>query len=260
MPVGMNSLATVLTMREYRYSFAAAGAVVGVYLAGLAAVSPLAGRLMDRAGLARVLIPCAVGYAAGIGLLLVLASRHAPLAALGAAALITGAAFPRVTSALRVRWPDVMPTAGLRDQAYLLEATLSEAGPIIGAVLVAVLASTITPAAALLTSAAFALAGTLGFVTSPAARRRAGQRAQRPRRRPPDSPPARAGRPRPSARPPASLPWLSSPPFRPCSAGAGLGPRDGGSPLTPCFTCPKVSDGRDGRGGYECPTVPLTLV
>jgi MFS family permease len=112
MPVGMNSLATVLTMREYRYSFAAAGAVVGVYLAGMAAVSPLAGRLMDRAGLGRVLIPCAVGYASGIGLLLVLASRHAPLAALGAAALITGAVFPRVTSALRVRCAEVMPRPG----------------------------------------------------------------------------------------------------------------------------------------------------
>lgn len=72
----------------------------------------------------------------------------------------------------------------LRDQAYLLEATLSEAGPIVGAVLVAVLASTIRPAAALMTSAAFALAGTLGFVTSPAARRRAGSRADRSQRRP----------------------------------------------------------------------------
>jgi predicted MFS family arabinose efflux permease len=184
MPVGMNSLASVLTLREYRYSFADTGAVVGVYLVGMAAMSPFAGRLMDRAGLARVLIPCAIGYTTGVGLLLVLASRHAPLAALCAASLITGAVFPRVTSALRVRWPNVMPSVELRDQAYLLEATLSEAGPIVGAVLVAVLASTIRPAAALMTSAAFALVGTVGFVTSPAARRRAGPRANRSSRRP----------------------------------------------------------------------------
>ena len=184
MPVGMNSLASVLTLREYYYSYADAGAVVGAYLVGMAAMSPFAGRLMDRAGPASVLVPCAVGYASGVGLLLVLASRHAPLAALCAASSITGVVFPRVTSALRARWPSVMPTAELRDQAYLLEATLAEAGPIIGAVLVAVLASTIRPDAALMTSAAFALAGTLGFVTSPWARHRTGPRAGRPRRRP----------------------------------------------------------------------------
>lgn len=184
MPIGMNSLASVLTLREYGYSYADAGAVVGVYLVGMAVMSPFAGRLMDRAGLRHVLIPCAIGYTTGVGLLLVLASRNAPLVALCADSLITGAVFPRVTSALRARWPSVMPSVELRDQAYLLEATLGEAGPIFGAVLVAVLASTIKPAAALMASAAFALVGTLGFVTSPAARHRTGPRANRSYRRP----------------------------------------------------------------------------
>src|SRR5215470_18769627 len=79
MPVGMNSLASVLTLREYHYSYADAGTVGGMYLVGMAAMSPFAGRLMDRVGHARVLIPCAIGYTSGVGLLLVLASRHAPL-------------------------------------------------------------------------------------------------------------------------------------------------------------------------------------
>lgn len=184
MPVGMNSLASVLTLREYHYSYADAGTVLAAYLVGMAAMSPFAGRLMDRVGHARVLIPCAVGYTGGVGLLLALASRHAPLVALCAASSITGVVFPRVTSALRARWPSVMPSAQLRDQAYLVEATLGEAGPIVGAVLVAVLATTFRPAAALMTSAGFALAGTLGFVTSPAARHRTTPRASRSQRRP----------------------------------------------------------------------------
>jgi len=172
MPVGMNSLASVLTLREFRYGYTDVGTEVGAYLVGMAAMSPFAGRLMDRAGFARVLIPCAVAYASADGILVLLAARHAPLYALCAASFITGMVFPRVTSALRALWPSVMPSVELRDQAFMVDATLSEVGPIAGAVLVAVLATTSRPATALLTSAAFALIGTLGFVTSPAARHR----------------------------------------------------------------------------------------
>src|SRR6266516_2355262 len=184
MPVGMNSLASVLTLRENHYSYADAGTAVGAYLVGMAAMSPFAGRLMDRVGLARVLIPCAIGYTSGVGIIVALASRHAPIVALCAVSSITGVVFPRVTSALRARWSSVMPSAELRDQAYLIEATLGEAGPIVGAVLVAVLATTTRPAVALLASAGFALVGTLGFVTSPAARHRTVPAGSRSHRRP----------------------------------------------------------------------------
>jgi hypothetical protein len=44
MPVGMNSLASVLTLRGYRYSCADIGTVVGTYLVGMAVMSPFAGR------------------------------------------------------------------------------------------------------------------------------------------------------------------------------------------------------------------------
>jgi MFS family permease len=182
MPAGMNSLASVLTLRENHYSYVDAGTVVGAYLVGMAVTSPFVGRLMDRVGLARVLVPCAVGYPSGVALLVVLASRHAPLVALCAVSLITGVVLPRVTSALRARWSSVMPSVELRDQAYLVDATLGEAVPIVGAVLVALLATTTRPAAALLTSAGFALIGTLGFVMSPAARHHtvpAGSRSQK---------------------------------------------------------------------------------
>jgi MFS family permease len=156
MPVGMNSLATVLTMREYRYSFAAAGAVVGVYLAGLAAVSPFAGRLMDRAGLARVLIPCAVGYASGIGLLLVLASRHAPLAA-----LITGAVFAAGFPFALVYGTvgslvSVISPAGSGAEAFSVIASAMAAGGALGVVAAGFAASRGGPAASLGTTACFA--------------------------------------------------------------------------------------------------------
>lgn len=184
LPVGMNSLGCVLTLREFGYSYAGAGAVVGAYMVGMAAMSPFAGRLMDRLGSARVLVPCAAGYAGGVGVFLVLASGRAPVAGLCAVWSATGVVFPRVTSALRARWPELMPSAQLRDQAYLVEATLGEAGPIVGAVAVAVLAAAIRPAAALVASAGLAVAGTLGFVASPSARRRPVSAGGRSRGRP----------------------------------------------------------------------------
>lgn len=184
MPVGMNSLASVLTLREYHYSYADAGAMVGAYMVGMATTSPFIGRLMDRVGHARVLVPSAIGYAGGVGLLVVLASRHAPLAALYPASAITGVVFPRVTAALRASWPNLMPSAELRDHAFLVQATLSEAGPIVGAALVTVLATAIRPAAALIASASFAVVGTFGFIASPAARQPRAPRVRRSRRRP----------------------------------------------------------------------------
>ncbi len=43
MPAGMNSLASVLTLRENHYSYADAGTVVGAYLVGMAVTSPFVG-------------------------------------------------------------------------------------------------------------------------------------------------------------------------------------------------------------------------
>jgi MFS family permease len=180
----MTPLAIVLTLREYHYPYLSAGVVLGAYSVGMAVSAPFAGRLMDRTGLARVLIPCAVAYAIGAGSLIVLATFQASVIALSACALITGTMFPRVTAALRGLWPSLISSASLREQAYNLDSTLAEIGPIVGTLLVVLVANAARPSMALLASAGFAIVGTVGFVTSSTSRRqhvpRGNRRTQNP--------------------------------------------------------------------------------
>ena len=57
MPIGMTPLATVLTLREYHYPYLSAGMVLGAHSVGIAVSGPFTGRLMDRIGLSKVLVP-----------------------------------------------------------------------------------------------------------------------------------------------------------------------------------------------------------
>lgn len=172
MPVGMTPLAIVLTLREYHYPYLSGGTVLGAYSVGMAVSAPFAGRLMDRIGPSKVLIPCAVAYAGGAGSLIILAAFEAPLIALSVCALITGTMFPRVTAVLRRLWSSLISSKELRDQAYLLDGTLAEIGPIGGALLVVLLATAVLPSAALMASAGFAIVGAVGFSTSRAVQHR----------------------------------------------------------------------------------------
>ena len=180
MPVGMTPLATVLTLREYHYSYLNAGMILGGYSVGIAVSGPFAGRLMDRIGLSKVLIPCAVAYAIGVGSLIVLVTFQTSVVALAVCTLITGAMFPPVYAALRGLWPSLISSEGLREQAFNLDATLAEISPIVGTLLVVLVANTALPSVALMTSAGFALVGTVGFVTSNTSRH---QRVPRGNRR-----------------------------------------------------------------------------
>src|SRR5437868_13540720 len=81
LPLGLNSLATVLFLRERTGSFAIAGAAAGGFALGNAAGAPVNARLVDRFG-ARVLLMLAAGHAAGLLVLLGLGSARAPAALL----------------------------------------------------------------------------------------------------------------------------------------------------------------------------------
>src|SRR5690242_19048053 len=74
LPQGMSSLAILLLVREATHSFAAAGAAVGANALACAALAPVQGRLIDRYGRSRVLVPVAMTQAAML-VLLVLAAR-----------------------------------------------------------------------------------------------------------------------------------------------------------------------------------------
>ena len=78
LPIGINALAIVLYLREQTGSFAVAGAVSGALALGSAIGAPVQGRLVDRIGARRVLLPIAVVHAISLGAIVGLAELSAP--------------------------------------------------------------------------------------------------------------------------------------------------------------------------------------
>jgi MFS family permease len=170
-PIGINALAIVLYLREERGSFAVAGAVAGALAAGSAVGAPVQGRMVDALGQRRVLVPLAVVHAAGLGALVAATEAGAPAAVLVLAGLLAGFASPPVAAVLRSMWPGLLrDRPQLIQAAYALDSVMIELIFIFGPLVTALLATVLTPAAALALSAASVLAGTLAFTALPPSR------------------------------------------------------------------------------------------
>ena len=92
--MGMVGLALLLLVREQGGSYAAAGAVSGAYFVATAVGAPIAGRLVDRRGQARILLPRALIFPALLVCVCALALLDAPLALIGGGAAAAGALMP----------------------------------------------------------------------------------------------------------------------------------------------------------------------
>jgi MFS family permease len=108
LPLGINALAIVLLMRHEGYAFGAAGAAAGAMAIGVGGSSPFIGRLIDRRGQREVLAPLAIAHALGLGVIVAVALAKAPVAAIVAAALVAGIAFPPIGSVMRPLWPRLL--------------------------------------------------------------------------------------------------------------------------------------------------------
>jgi MFS family permease len=183
LPTGMAPLATVLLLRGEGRSYAVAGVVVAASSIASAVGWPLWGRLVDRVGQARVLLPLGVAYPAAFAGLALLATQGAPVIALAACSALAGATLPPLGACMRALWPSLLDGQGLRDTAYALEAWLQELFFIFGPLIAAAIAVVASPWAAVLTASAFAAIGTIWFALLPAVRA-----VERPPR-----PPSRAG-------------------------------------------------------------------
>jgi MFS family permease len=147
-------------VREQGGSYAAAGAVSGAYFIATAIGAPIAGRLVDRRGQARILLRRAVIFPACLGGVCALAALDAPLVLIGAWAAAAGALLPPVGSSLRALWPRLFSDGELRAAAYALEASLQEITFIAGPLLVALLTAAASPVLALGVAAVVGCVGT----------------------------------------------------------------------------------------------------
>jgi MFS family permease len=170
LPSGMAPLAILLLVRGEGRSYAVAGLVTAASSLASAIGWPLWGRLVDRIGQARVLLPQAVCYPAALVALALLATRGAPALVLVACAALAGATLPPLGACMRALWPVLLSGQGLRDTAYALEAWLQELFFIFGPLIVAAIAVVAAPWVAVVAAAACAAVGTLWFALTPAVR------------------------------------------------------------------------------------------
>jgi MFS family permease len=168
--VGMAPLATVLLIRGEGRSYAVAGLVVAASSLACAIAWPLLGRLADRVGQTRVLLPLAAAYPAAFGGLALLATHDAPVLALTACAALSGATLPPIGACMRALWPSLLSGEGLRDTAYALESWLQEVFFVVGPLIVAATAAVAPPWAAVVVAASTCAVGTAWFALTPPVR------------------------------------------------------------------------------------------
>ena len=154
-------------MRSAGHSYAVVGAVVAALSVAAAAAAPILGRLVDRVGQARVLIPLSFLFPLSLGLLVLFANRDASALLLVVLAAATGSTLPPIGACIRTIWPSMLPAAGLRETAYALEAWLQEFAFVLGPVLVGGIAALTSASVAMLVAGVLGLVGTLWFSLTP---------------------------------------------------------------------------------------------
>ncbi|UUU33280.1 MFS transporter [Streptomyces sp. CA-210063] len=162
-PFAMLTLSIVLLVQHTTGSYGAAGAVAAVTGVAMALFAPYSGRLADRHGQRAVLIPgILVHGAAGLSLT-ALALADAPLWALFAAAVPTGASVPQIGPMVRARWGVKLQDSPLMPTAAAFESVTDELTFVLGPLVATALCTAVHPAAGLLTEAALTLIGGLLF-------------------------------------------------------------------------------------------------
>jgi MFS family permease len=163
LPIGINSLAIILLLREERGSFGIAGLAAGALALGNGLGTPLMARLVDRVGPG---VLAAQGTITAAGLLgLVATAASAPSAVIVALAALTGLAAPPVSSVQRALYPRLLRgRPELIRGAFALDSVVNELIFVMGPALTAAIAAAVSPGAALVVSAAAVSLGTLAFL------------------------------------------------------------------------------------------------
>lgn len=166
-PFAMLTIGIVLLVQHTSGSYGSAGIVAAVTGVSMALFAPQNGKLADRFGQRAVLVPGVLLHAASVTALTVLALAGAPLWALFAAAVPTGASVPQVGPMVRARWAALLggsdERARLLPTAAAFESVTDEFTFVIGPVLATALCTGVHPAAGLIAEASLTLAGGLLF-------------------------------------------------------------------------------------------------
>ncbi|MGP4090330.1 MFS transporter [Streptomyces sp. KR55] len=172
-PFAMLTISIVLLVQHTTGSYGVAGAAAAVTGVSMALFAPYSGRLADRFGQRTVLIPGVLVHTLSGLTLTALALADAPLWALFAAAVPTGASVPQIGPMVRARWGVKLKDSPLMTTAAAFESVTDELAFVVGPLLATALCTAVNPAAGLVTEASLTLVGGLLFAaqkgTQPAA-------------------------------------------------------------------------------------------
>lgn len=170
LPISMAPIGMILLIQHIRGAYGIAGFVTGAYAVGTAAGSPVWGRLMDRLGQPRVLIPTSLASASLLASLAIAAVSGAQNSVLVVIAAVSGLAFPPISPAMRAAWRVIFTDAESRRVGYALDATSVELVFVGGPLLLSLLLAFTPPVVPLLVTAALMAGGGLAFSSTSAAR------------------------------------------------------------------------------------------
>ncbi|MFE8993298.1 MFS transporter [Streptomyces collinus] len=162
-PFAMLTISIVLLVQHTTGSYGAAGAAAAVTGVSMALFAPYSGRLADRYGQRAVLVPGVLLHAVSGLTLTALALLDAPLWAVFAAAVPTGASVPQVGPMVRARWGVKLKDSPLMTTAAAFESVTDELTFVVGPLLATALCTAVDPAAGLVTEASLTLIGGLLF-------------------------------------------------------------------------------------------------
>jgi predicted MFS family arabinose efflux permease len=169
LPLAMLSIGLLVHARHLTGSFAAAGAVSGVYAIALGVGGPVLGRLVDRQGHTAVLLASA-SIAGALLLAIAVQPVGTSLGVLLPLAAGIGLAEPPVGACLRAQLPALVPDPSAARAAYALEASVLELTFIFGPPLALYIGALWSTGAALAACGIVLLVATTAFAAQPGSR------------------------------------------------------------------------------------------
>ncbi|GGS51681.1 MFS transporter [Planobispora rosea] len=163
MPMSMLGLSIVLLIETLTGSYGMAGAVAATVNVSYAVAAPLIGRLVDRFGQARVIVPLILTHGAALASLMLCVEFGAPDWTLFAAGVVIGGTAVPLGSLVRTRWSHLLDGSQQLHTAFSFESVADELVFVAGPALATALATMVSPYAGLIVTLACAVGGTLAF-------------------------------------------------------------------------------------------------
>ncbi|MGW4424964.1 MFS transporter [Streptosporangium sp. NPDC004631] len=163
MPMSMLGIGIVLLVQALTDSYAMAGAVAATVSVSYAVAAPLTGRLVDRFGQARVIVPLVLTHGAALTGLMLCGEFGAPIWTLFATGVLVGVSAVSLGSLVRARWSHLLTGSDDLHAAFSFESVADEMIFVAGPALVTALATLVNPYAGLIVALVCTLAGTLAF-------------------------------------------------------------------------------------------------